>query len=566
MKHPVPSMSRSLGDAWRGLWRHARGRRDTLSGALLLLVGAELLRLPLPWLAGEAVNVLQRDGVAGAAIAARWLAWLFAIVVAAWLCHGAGRVLERNVALHARRSLALELMQQLLRAPLRWHRREHPLAVAQRAMQGTAALTDFAESQYIYLQTAVQIAGPVIALALISPTVGAAAFVGFALLAGTSLGFDRVLLRVSDDKNEAERRNGATWGELLGQMATLIALRMERGALALVGRRLAAVLLPMRRLVLINELKWGAIDIFGHLLWCALVAVFVMQADADASGAIALGSLFMVYEYARRAEGSAAALAGNFSMLAGQLSGWRALQPLLTAPSDVAAAPLKTQAWQRLELRDVTLAYEGREQPVLSGVNLVLRRGRRYAVTGASGAGKSALLALLSGLEPPAGGRLACDDAPVDAAWLRREATLVSSQPVVFEGSVRENLALGDDGDDAAMRSALDAVGLGALVGGLPQGLGSTLGDGSPRWSSGQQQRLTLARGTLAAAGGSLVLLDEPTSHLDKASAHAVMRELLAAHPDACVVVTLHDPELACHFDELIALADGRIVKPALAA
>ena len=562
----APSMTSSLGEAWRGLWRHARGRRDILSGALLLLVGAELLRLPMPWLAGEAVNVLQREGVAGAASAARWLAWLFAGVVVAWLSHAAGRILERNVALHARRSLALELMQRLLRAPLRWHRREHPLAVAQRAMQGTGALTDFGESQYIYLQTVVQIAGPTIALALISPTVGAVAFVGFALLATTSLGFDRVLLRVSDHRNEAERRNGATWGELLGQMATLIALRLERCALALVRSRLAAVLLPMRRFVLINELKWGAVDILGHLLWCSLVTVFVMQVDGDADGAIALGSVFMVYEYARSAQASASALAVNFSMLAGQLSGWRALQPLLAAPHDAVPARLASASWKRLELRDVTLVYEDREQPVLSGVDLVLRHGKHYAVTGASGAGKSALLALLSGLEPAASGRFVCDDSPVDAAWLRREATLVPSQPVVFEGTLRENLCLGDDGDDAAMRCDLDAVGLGALVGGLPQGLNATLGDGSPRWSSGQQQRLTLARGSLAAAGGSLVLLDEPTSHLDKASAHAVLSDLLALHADACLVVTLHDPELVCHFDEVIALADGRIVEPALAA
>lgn len=564
MNAPAPSVLRSLGEAWAGLWQHAHGRRGVLGSAALLLIGAELLRLPLPWLAGEAVNVLQREGRAGAAGAAQWLVWLFAAVLLAWACHAAGRVLERNVALHARGNLAQALMQRLLRTPLRWHRREHPLAVAQRAMQGSGALTEFAESQYIYLQSVVQIAGPVIALALISPWVGAAAFVGLALLAAASLGFDRVLLRLSDARNDAERRNSATWGELLAHMVTLLALRLEPGVLVLVRRRLAAVLRPLRRLVLVNELKWGAVDVLGQLLWCALVAVYVIQADAG--GAIALGSLFMVYEYARRAEGSLAALAADCSMLAGQLSGWRALQPLLAAPAADQAASLAPTPWRQLDLHAVTLVYEPGGRRVLSGVGLHLQRGRRYALVGASGAGKSALLALLAGLEPAACGHLRCDGAPVDAERLRREATLVPAQPAVFEGTVRENLAPGREVDEAVLRRALDAVGLAGFVAALPQGLDSVVGDGSPRWSSGQLQRLALARASLAAQGSSLLLLDEPTSHLDPSAAHAVLRGLLAAHPEACVVAALHDPALACHFDARIVLADGRVVEPALAA
>ena len=550
------SLSGSLRDIWAGVWKHARGRREALAGAMLLLVGAELLRLPMPWLAGEAVNVLQREGTAGAAEAGRWLAWLFATVVVAWLCHAAGRVLERNVALHARRSLSLDVMRRMLRAPLRWHRQEHPLARAQRAMQATGALTEFTQSQYVYLQTAVRILGPVIALMLISPLTGAAACVGIALLGAVSLRFDDVLLRLTDRMNAAERRNGATWGELLGNVVTLLALRLEACALALAKSRLSAVLQPLRRLVVVNELKWGAVDILGHLLWCSLVVLYVAQADAGS--AIALGGVFMVYEYARSAESSMGAVAANFSMLAGQLSGWRALEPVLAAPDATDAPVLAPTPWNRLELHRVAVAFEASEQPVLNGVQLVLQRGRRYAVTGGSGSGKSALLALLAGLEPASDGVVACDGQRVDAAWLRREATLVPAQPVVFEGTVRENLFVGPGEDESAKR-ALEVAGLRKHVETQPLGLDSMVGDGLARWSSGQQQRLSLARGTLATAGASLVLLDEPTSHLDKPTAHAVLKGLLEANAGACIVVALHDPELACHFDELIVLADGRV-------
>lgn len=556
-----PALFATLAGAWRGLWRFSAGQRGALGSAVLLLIAAELMRLPQPWLAGEAVNVLQRDAAAGTAGAARWLGLLFGLVVLAWVCHGAARVLERNVALHARQALALEIMHRLLRAPLAWHRREHPLAVAQRAMQGTQGLNEFAESQYIYVQTVIRIGGPVVALALLAPGVGLAAGVGLALLVAISLGFDRVLLRLGDARNAADRRNAATWGELLVHVTTLLALRLETGVLALVRQRLAAVLAPLGRQVLVNEAKWGAIDVLGHAYWCGLVVLYVVQAE----GPLALGAVFMVYEYARRAEGCIATLASDFGVLASQLSAWHSAAPLLAAPAADAAVALAPTGWSRLDLQDVAVQRDG--HVLLDGVTLRLERGRRYALVGPSGAGKSTLLAVLAGLEPASSGHIACNGEPVPTVRLRHEATLIPAAAAVFAGTVRENLAPGDDAADATrLRHALDLVGLGEFVARMPLGLDHAVGNGAPAWSSGQQQRLALARASLASAGSSLLLLDEPTAHLDLAAAHAVLRALLGNHRDACVVAALHDPVLACHFDACIRIADGRVTVDPLPA
>lgn len=560
------AMAASVLSAYGTLWRYARGCRGTLLAGGTLLVVAELMRLALPWLAGEAVNALQRDGLAGLEAAGRNLALLFAVVVLAWGCHGSGRILERNVALHARRAFALSLMNRLLRAPLAWHRREHPLAVSQRAMQGTEALNNFAESQYIYLQSAVRIAGPLVALWWISPAVGAAAAIGMAVLASLSLGFDRVLLALTERKNDADRRNSAAWGELLVNLLTVQALRLRAGAMALAHSRLAAIFQPLRRLVVVNELKWGSVDILGNLLWCVLVAIYVMQPAsaaagvAGAAGAVALGSVFMVYEYARRAEGVMVTLAGDFSLLAGQLAGLRAAQPLLDAPMDETVGQLAPTSWQRLELRQISLAYEGALDDAVREVDLVLRRGRRYALVGPSGAGKTALLALLAGLEKPTGGHLLRDGLPIDAAALRSEATLVPNQAALLDGTVAENLAPGEPVEVQALLRALTTVGLADFVNALPLRLQNVVGEGTSRWSTGQQQRLALARGSLAAEGSSLMLLDEPTSNLDAANAHGVLARLLEWHAPACVLAAVHDLELLNHFDEVIFMEDGHVV------
>ncbi len=564
------SLLRSVLALYRALWRFGRERRGSMLAAALLLIGAELMRLLLPWLAGSAMNVLQVQGVAGLGAAARYLVLLLGVVAFAWLCHGIGRLLERNVALHARAAFALDLMARLLRAPLWWHRQEHPTEVAQRSQQGTQALNDFAESQYIYLQSAVQIAGPLVALWWISPSVGVAAVIGMSVLAISSLSFDRVLLRLNDFMNAADRHNAATWSDLLGNFLTLHALRLCEGALSLIRQRLEAIFRPLRRVVLINELKWAVIDVLGTLLWCSLVTLYVVQAAAqEVPQAIALGSVFMVYEYARRMEGSMSALAADFSMLAGQLSGFRAVTPLLNAPRSAAIeTPLQASAWQRLQLADVSFHYPQQSRG-LQQVDLQLQRDRRYALIGASGGGKSTLLLLLAGLETPDEGLMRLDDAAIDSVALRREACLIPTVAALFEGSIKDNLAPGmaapgvseqSQADLVTMRKALRVVDLIAHIDRLPERLNSVVSAGSSRWSAGQQQRLALARGLLAARDASLVLLDEPTAHLDEPSAHTVLARLLDQLAGKCVVAAVHDLDLLEHFDEVIFVDAGRVV------
>jgi ABC-type multidrug transport system fused ATPase/permease subunit len=346
-------------------------------------------------------------------------------------------------------------------------------------------------------------------------------------------------------------------------MPTLQALRLESGALALLQARVVALLQPLGRLVLVNEAKWGAVDVLGQLLWCVVVITYV--AEASAAGAIALGGVFMVYEYARRAESSIGVLAADFSMLAGQLAGWRALQPLMAETATVPALPAPAPSWHRLSLKGVSLRFSEASAPVLRNVDLVLERGRSYALLGDSGAGKSALLALLAGLEPPCGGTLALDGRPMPASQLRAEATLVNAAAGVFEGTVRENVAPGSGIDDATLAARLAAVGLVEHVAGWPGGADGVVGEGTARWSQGQQQRLALARGLHAAEGTRLLLLDEPTSHLDPRSADETLQRLLALHPQACIVVAVHDLSLTRHFDACLRVSDGEVQVAAMA-
>src|SRR5207302_9435853 len=142
-----------------------------------------------------------------------------------------------------------------------WHAAHRSGATPHRVRQSTHALSGFAQSQFIYLNSAVRLLGPLVALWWVEPVIGAAALAGFALITLSVVGFDRAMLRLANEENDAERRYAATLVDTLGNANTVYALRQARAVVARLERRLLAVFEPLRRSIVLNEAKWFTVDI-----------------------------------------------------------------------------------------------------------------------------------------------------------------------------------------------------------------------------------------------------------------------------------------------------------------
>jgi ATP-binding cassette subfamily C protein CydD len=222
-----------------------------------------------------------------------------------------------------------------------------------------------------------------------------------------------------------------------------------------------------------------------------------------------------------------------------------------------------------IRLSGVRLAYPGRGRDALSGVNMTIRPGDQITLTGPSGAGKSSLLALLLRFAEPAGGRIEVGgidlmSIPLDE-W-RRQISWVPQQPYLFAASVADNIALGHPAASReAIARAAQAAGAAGFIEDLPQGYATAVGERGLRLSSGQRQQIALARAFLRDA--PLLLLDEPTAHLDAASAgrlDAVISTLMA---DRTVIQVTHGPSRARGTGRVFTLDQGRLLQaPALLA
>ena len=223
------------------------------------------------------------------------------------------------------------------------------------------------------------------------------------------------------------------------------------------------------------------------------------------------------------------------------------LEPNLPGPNTVDRAILSLRDPETRDPRcsvvveGLSYRYPGASTHVLSDLSVELPIGLTV-VTGPSGAGKSTVLELLAGLRRPSAGTVTVP-----------RSHLVSQRPFLAPGTVRDNLTLENDSTDDRLWEALREVGLDGMVAALEQGLDTRLGDDGFGLSAGQRARLTLARAALSSA--PLILLDEPTAHLDVESAalaHHLIQQLAELRT---VVAVTHRPELLTLAGQHIHLA-----------
>lgn len=216
-----------------------------------------------------------------------------------------------------------------------------------------------------------------------------------------------------------------------------------------------------------------------------------------------------------------------------------------------------------LEFRNVTFRYEGSERPALAGINLTVAAGEVVALVGSSGSGKSTLVSLVPRFYDPTEGAILLDGTDIregTLASLRRQIGIVSQDTVLFDDSVRNNIAYGrSDVADEQVRDAARAAYADEVVQRLPEGYQTLIGENGVKLSGGERQRLAIARAILR--DPPLLILDEATSSLDSESERIVQLALANLMKNRTTLVVAHRLSTIQKADRIVVLDRGRIVE-----
>ena len=536
----------------RALARLARPHRRMLWAGSVFLLAETAVSLAVPWVGGQAAEVLFRlePGSLG-----MLLGWLAALVSAQVVLQALGNYLAaRRVAdvLAQLRRTAYDHLQSLPLAYFQQNRHGRMLAVLS---NDVVVVGQFLSHTVVgLLPMLATAAGAVLMMLGIDAVLAALALVAVPVFYLLVKWLGRGMRPLSQAQQEAYAQMVATADENLQMMPAIKAFSRE----PLESARYADRVNELRRLTLRQH--WVDSALGPGVYWVAAMAAIGLLALAGErllAGELGKGALvsFLLYvSLLTRPVGAFSETYGQYQHARAALE--RVLDILAQPPEGYQPqAPALQLQGGAIRFERVDFAYPGRE-PLFHDFSLAIEGGRTLAVTGENGAGKSTLIALLLRFAVPQGGRVTIDGqdvATVALHSLRQQIALVPQQVYLFNASVRDNIAFGRPGaDPAAIERAARLAQAHGFIAQLPQGYDTPIGDRGVRLSGGQCQRLALARALLREP--RIVVLDEATSMFDPQAELDFLRDCATLFHGRTVILVTHRPASLALADRVIRL------------
>jgi ATP-binding cassette subfamily B protein len=374
--------------------------------------------------------------------------------------------------------------------------------------------------------------------------------------------------RRSQRRNEEFRREVEGLSSRVGEMATLMTITRAHGIEELAAERVSRSAQDVRRAGLNLDLLNSR---FGALSWVTMqflgVACLLLAAVVSLTGwlAISPGQVVLLSSYFTLLTGSVTSLLGLIPLVSRGTESVHSIAEVLQEPDleSNAGKPTVSAVIGAIRLEQVSYAFVPGSPLSISGIDLEIRAGETVAFVGKSGSGKSTLLNLILGFLQPSSGRITLDGADLqslDLRSVRRFVSVVPQDPVLFEGSIRDNITYGLDRvpDDVVARALRDAN-AGEIVAALPGGWNTLVGERGARLSGGQRQRLAIARALVR--DPRILFLDEATSALDAESEQLVRDALTTLMRDRTTLIVAHRLSTVRSADRIAVLEAGRIAE-----
>ncbi|MBW9109051.1 ABC transporter ATP-binding protein [Microbacterium trichothecenolyticum] len=456
----------------------------------------------------------------------------------------AARLQSLSIGYHTRVSSSIvqtKVVRDVENIELMLQQVTHPLLSATMVMIGAISMTAIAVPQFL----------PVYALAV-----------------PIAIGIRYGLRNRSRERNEVFRREVETLSARVGEMASLIPVTRAHGLEQTAVTRVASGADGVRRAGLHLDMLNGHV---ASISWVAMQLLGV--------GCLVLAAIFSLTGFLPISPGEVVLLSTYFTLLTGGLTQLLMLIPVgargmesMRSISEVLQEPDLEQnegkravgrVGGRLELQHVSHRYDGADRDAVHDISLDITPGETVAFVGSSGSGKSTMLNLVLGFVRPTAGRILLDGVDMqdlDLRTVRQSVSVVPQESVLFEGTIRENIAYGlDDVSDERLHAALRDANAAEFVERLPDGWDTVVGERGARLSGGQRQRLAIARALVR--DPRILLLDEATSALDPESEELVKEALNRLMKGRTTLVVAHRLSTIRQADRIVVLEHGQVVE-----
>ncbi|HFE45391.1 MAG TPA: ATP-binding cassette domain-containing protein [Nannocystis exedens] len=558
--------------AWprlKRLFRYTRPYRWRLVAAMFCLAGGSALGLVYPYFFGELSNAaftgLDSEEAAGALasinkntliLVAVFIGQSVFVFFRHYLMTWLG---ERVVA-----DIRIDIFRQLVAMSQRFFHANRTGELLSRLGDDVTRLQNtVGQDLSIALRNLLTLVGGIIILLLQNPFLtGVMLLVVPALVIAAGI-WSRIIRKLSRQAQDALARATGGLQEGLAAIETVQAFTREDFEVERYSSEIQLTFGLFVRRALARS--WFA-AVASFVAFSAIAGIFWLGGNMVVHHEIEPGQLISFLLYTMMVAGAVGSLSELFSGLQSTLGATQRIFEILDHEREI-DDPDEPEAFTELrgniEFRGVSFTYGDREVPVLRNINLSIRSGQVCALVGSSGSGKTTLGRLLLRFWEPSSGAIIIDGHDIRdlrLADLRGAMALVSQDPVLFSGSILENIRYGRlDASDDEIVDAARAANADSFIREFPEGYGTLVGERGVKLSGGQRQRVSIARAILR--DPAILILDEATSALDSESEHLVQEALEALQSGRTTVVIAHRLSTIRDASRIVVLDHGEIVE-----
>lgn len=351
------------------------------------------------------------------------------------------------------------------------------------------------------------------------------------------------------------------FGDFMANIRTVKKLHVESFATGQTTAHEASVAGDIDDLKRFHARRWGALELIYSMLFVGTVSWFLY---ALSQGQTTPGTIVLIVYALDRLGGLISGTVEEMTIVIEADTYLAALSPFFTPEPAVTALPYDSgnNPWSAITLQNVQFRHrEDGDAFHLAVDHLVIGNGERIGVAGKSGHGKSTLFDLLARHHRPTAGELRLDGQPYEAlpkSFFARHLSYMTQDAELFSMTLRDNLVLGQDIPDHELQQVIEGCGLQPLVAGLKDGLETLVGERGVRLSTGERQRVSIARGILL--NRDLYLLDEITSNIDRDTERQILDFLFTTLKRKTLLFITHRLENLRGMDRIVLMDEGRIV------
>jgi len=548
-------------------WKYAGDKRKyvVLLGVLFLVAGVVSMFGPL--VIGLVFNSIQGSSIENFNVEkiVKLIFVLLVIDVVFWIFHGTGRVIERRVGFQAHRNFVNIKLGNILSLPLKWHKDNHSGDTIDKLNRSAAAVDGFAShTTYQISYSIIKVIFSLIVLSYFDLRIAGLAFLFSVFVIFSISKFDKRLHKQYKELNEYDNKVSAGIYDYIGNINTVITLRLKEMVSKEIDKRLIAKYGLYRKNISLNEIKWAFATIAISIMTVIILSWRVIT-EYGSTGTVMIGTLFILYEYLRNVGDSFYNFADVYGRIVAYDASLANIKPIddefqkvvIDEHSDL---PLN---WKEIELKDMVFKHNTRGRiRHLDGISVKFKKGQKIALIGESGSGKSTIMSVIRGLSLPSSGKVFCDSNEVSngIAKLSKHVTLVPQDPEIFNNTIEYNITMGLSVPKHKLDKAIDMAQFRSVLERLPKGLDTNVLEKGVSLSGGEKQRLALARGILAAENSDIILMDEPTSSVDSVNEARIYEQLMKEFNNKIIISSIHRLNLLNKFDYIYLFDRGKIV------